>query len=133
MKAIVEGLNSLQIYHQGRTPESILHGVNMENVLVKSFHTLFSPLYVIDSRLQNSGGAGPPKWEPRSRIGVYLRHLPFHAGSFALLWNPTTGHGSPQYQVVFDEEFNTVPYMEAGTIPPKWENLVKHSSEMSTD
>ena len=52
MKAIVEGLNSLQIYHQGRTPESILHGVNMENVLVKSFHTLFSPIYVLEARLQ---------------------------------------------------------------------------------
>ena len=133
MKANAEMLISLQIDNKGRTPESILHGVNVEDVLVKSFHILFSPIYVIDARLQNSGGAGPPKWEPRSRIGLYLRHLPFHAGSFALLWNPTKGRGSPQYQVSFDNEFNTVPYMEAGTIPPKWENLVKHSSDMSTD
>ena len=84
------------------------------------------------ARLQNSLGAGPPKWEPRSRIGLYLGHLPFHAGSVALVWNPTTGRVSPQYHVVFYDDFSTVPYMEAGTIPPNWENLVKHSSEMAT-
>ena len=65
MKYIVERLNSLQIYHKGRTPYSILHVVNVEEIPVKSFHTLFSPIYVLNSRIQNSGGSGPPKWEPR--------------------------------------------------------------------
>ena len=120
MKAISERSNSLQIYHKGRTHESILRGFNVEDVPVKSFHTLFSQIYVLDARLQNSGGAGPPKWEPCSRIGVYLGHLPFHAGSVALVWNPTTYCVIPQYNVVFYDEFSTVPYMEAGTIPPNW-------------
>ena len=62
----------------------------------------------------------------------YLGHSPFHAGSVTLVWNPTTGRVIPQYHVVFDDEFSTVPYMEAGTIPPKWENLVKQSSKMAT-
>lgn len=132
MKAVAERLNTLQIDTLGRTPESILHGIDVEDLPVKSFHTLFCPVYVLDARLQSAGGAGPPKWEPRSRIGVYLGHSPFHAGSVALVWNPTTGRVSPQFHVVFDDDFSTVTYMEAGTIPPNWEELVKYSSERAT-
>ena len=133
LKAVAERLNTLQIDSLGRTPESILHGIDIEDIPVKSFHTLFCPIYVLDARLQNAGGAGPPKWEPRSRIGIYLGHSPFHAGSVALVWNPTTGRVSPQFHVVFDDDFSTVSYMEAGTIPPNWKELVQYSSERATD
>ena len=61
-----------------------------------------------------------------------MRHSPFHAGNVALVWNPTTGRVSPQYHVVFDDDFTTVPYMEAGTLPPNWEDLVHHSCETAT-
>ena len=50
----------------------------------------------------------------------------------ALVWNPTTGRVSPQYHVVFNEDFTTVPYMEAGTLPPNWQELIEHSSEIAT-
>ena len=40
MKDIAERLNSLHIYHKGRNPESIFHGVNVEDIPVKPFHTL---------------------------------------------------------------------------------------------
>ena len=79
---------------------------------------------MLDARLQSSEGAGPPKWEPRSRIGVYLGHSPFHVGSVGLVWNSTTGRVITQYHVVFDDDFSTVPYMESGTLPPNWEDLV---------
>ena len=72
IKAVAERMNSLQVDLTGQTPESILHGVEIEDIQVKSYHTIFCPTYVLDARLQSSGGAGPPKWEPRSRIGVYL-------------------------------------------------------------
>ena len=36
---------------------------------------------------------------------------------------------SPQYHVVFDDEFTTVRYMEEGTVPPNWADLVEYSSE----
>jgi hypothetical protein len=62
--------------------------------------------------------------KPRSNIRVYLGHSPFHAGSVALVYNPYTGHISPQYHVVFDDDFTTVPYMEAGMIPPHWSDLL---------
>jgi len=34
--------------------------------------------------------------------------------------------------VVFDDKYSTVPYMEKGSTPPHWEDLVKYSSEMAT-
>ena len=108
-KPMAERINSLQVDLNGATPESKLHGVTPESIPVKTYHTLFCPIYVLDSRLHDAGGAGPPKWEPRSRIGVYLGHSPFHAGSVALVFNPSTGRVSPQYHVVFDDEFSTVP------------------------
>ena len=33
---------------------------------------------------------------------------------------------------MFDDDFTTVPYMEAGTLPPNWEDLVEHSMETAT-
>ena len=118
-KAMAEQMNNLQVNLDGTTPESMMHGVDAKEILVKSYLTLFCPIYVLDSRLQSAGGPGPPKWEPRSRIGVYLGHSPFHAGSVALVFNPSTGRVSPQYHVVFDDEFSTVSYMEKGTVRSK--------------
>ncbi|KAL7546945.1 LOW QUALITY PROTEIN: hypothetical protein ACHAWF_014538, partial [Thalassiosira exigua] len=90
-KAMAERLNSLQVNLDGSTAESVLYGLQPQEIPVKTFHMLFCPVYVLDSRLHSTGGAGPPKWEPRSRIGVYLGHSPFHAGSVALVFNPATG------------------------------------------
>jgi len=132
-KAMAERMNNLQVNLDGTTPESIMHGVDAKEIPVKSYHTLFCPIYVLDSRLQSAGGPGPPKWEPRSRIGVYLGHSPFHAGSIALVLKPSTGRVSPQYHVVFYDEFSTVSYMEKGTIPPNWADLVQYSSELTTN
>ena len=61
-----------------------------------------------------------------------MGHSQFHSGNVALTWNPTTGRVSPQYHVVFDDGFTTVPYMESGTLPPNWEDIVEHSYETAT-
>ncbi len=127
MKAAAERMNSLHIDTEGHTPESKFYGVNIENIPVKTFHKMFCPCHVLDSRLHNTGSIGLPKWEPRSNIRVYLGHSPFEAGSVALVYNPSTGHVSPQYHVVFDDDFTMVPCMEAGTIPPHWSDLLQSS------
>jgi hypothetical protein len=132
-KAAAERYNQLSLTASGQTPLSILHNVPIENIPVKTFHTLFCPVYVLDSQAQSAGGPGLPKWEPRSCIGVYLGQSLFHAGSLALVFNPRTGWVSPQYHVIFDVTFSTVPYMDAGTVPPHWEDLLKHSSKKATD
>jgi hypothetical protein len=93
---------------------------------------MFCPCYALDSRLQNAGSIRPPKCEPRSSICVYLGLSPFHAGSVALVYNPSIGHVSPQNHVVFDNDFTTAPYMEAGMIPPHWSDLVHSSSDLAS-
>ena len=74
------------------------------------------------------GNTTLPAWN-----GVHLGHSPFHAVRVALVFNPTTGRVSPQFQVVFDDKFSTFPNMNAGTIPPNLNDLVIHSSEIATD
>lgn len=135
LKAYTERLNCLQLDSFGQTPESRMAGVSLQKqyVRVSHYHTLFCPVYVLDSRLQTAGGAGPPKWQPRSRIGVYLGHSPFHSGSVALVWNPRTGRVSPQFHCVFDDDFTTVGYMERGEVPPNWEDLCRNSYESAED
>ena len=87
----------------------------------------------MDACLQDVGGAGPPKWEPRSWLGIYVGHSPIHAGSVALVLNPQTGLISPQFHVVFDDDFSTVPHLRAGTVPPNWAQLVESSSYKCVD
>jgi hypothetical protein len=111
IKAAAERMNSLHIDTDGHTPESKFYGVNIENIPVKTFHTMFCPCYILDSRLHNTGSIGPPKWETRSNIRVYPGHFPFYARSVELVYNPSTGYVSPQYHVVFDDDFTTVPCM----------------------
>ena len=64
MKVVAKRHKKIQIDTIWRTPQFILHNLQIEEIPVKSYHTLFCPAYVLDARLQSSGGAGPPKWEP---------------------------------------------------------------------
>ena len=49
-----------------------------------------------------------------------------------MVLNPSTGHVSPQFHVVFDYEFSTVPLMREGKIPPNWTDLVQRSSKIGS-
>ena len=131
LKCAAEQINTLSVDEAGVTPESKFTGVP-EDPVVKHHHTWGCPVYILDGRLQ-SGPKAIPKWEPRSRIGIYLGHSPVHAGSVALVLNPATGHVSPQYHCVFDDDFTTVSHMRAGTIPPHWAELCATSTELVTD
>ena len=95
------------------------------------YHTWGFPVFVPEDPLQG-GPAGLPKWELRTRSGVYLGHSPFHAGSVALLLNTITGNIFPQYHVVFDDTFSTVEHMRKGTVPGNWKNLVEDHLELAT-
>jgi hypothetical protein len=61
-------------------------------------------------------------------LGIYVSHSPSHSGLVALVLNPRTGHVLPQFHVLFDDLFTTVPYMNKNKIPPNWADLVKKSS-----
>ena len=65
------------------------------------------PTYVLKSELQGTTGIHP-KWDARSRAGIYLGQLPIHNRNVALVLNIHTGYVSPQFHVKFDESFRTV-------------------------
>eukprot|EP00957_Ditylum_brightwellii_P007745 586003-Ditylum_brightwellii.AAC.1 len=75
----------------------------------------------------------PPKWDLKARVGIYVGHSPFHAGNVALVLNLQTCHARPQYHVVFDNEFSTVPYFQSSEQPPNWVELVQNHTELATE
>ena len=73
---------------------------------LKHFHSFACPVYVLKNKLQ--AGQSIPKWESRSRIGLYLGPSPRHSRSVALVLNLATGLVSPQYHLRFDNYFETM-------------------------
>ena len=74
-----------------------------------------------------------PKWDARSRLGIYLGHSPCHAGSVALVLNLKTLHISPQFHIVFDDNFTTVPHLLENEIPPNWKELVEKAESSDVE
>jgi hypothetical protein len=116
----------------GKTPEELMTGSPSSFTTdLSQYHPFGCPAYVLDARLQ--GGSKIPRWEPRSRVGVYLGHSPYHANNVALILNLSTGHVSPQYHVVYDDNFTTVDSIRIGTAPSNWPDLYNTSRELVTD
>ena len=95
-------------------------------------HPWRCPVYVLESKLHNDS-KGFPKWEPCSRLVTYFGHSPVHAGSVALVLNPGSGHVSPQYHLVFDDNFTTIQNICDGLVPSNWREFATNSSFSSTD
>jgi hypothetical protein len=72
----------------------------------KHFNPFGCPVYVLATPLQN--GSGYHKWKERSRVGIYLGSSPLHGRNIALVLDPRTGLVSPQHNVRFDANFDTV-------------------------
>ena len=130
IQAIVERHNRLSLDVEGRSPLEKFSGIT-DDSLPTAFHTFGCPVFILDAANQ-SNSIGTPKWEPRSHTGIYLGHSPCHAGSVALVLNLKTGLVSPQYHLIFDDEFSTVKYLTTSTPPPNWAHLIKHNREQAT-
>ena len=121
--------NNWKLDENGLSPSQKI-SVTDHRMELKDVHTWGYPCYILDSKLQTHKMMN--KWEPRSRLGIYLGHSPCHAGSVALVLNPRTLHVSPQFHVVFDDDFTTVPYLSSHDMPPNWTNLLQNA-EAATD
>ena len=116
LKVSAEQFNELKVYGYSITPMENFPGKTTD-ITLKNRHTWGCPVHILDARFQVNA-AGIPKWEPRSRAGIYLGHKPFQVGSVALVINPATGRVLPQFHVMLDDEFSTVLFMREGTILP---------------
>jgi hypothetical protein len=71
------------------------------------------------------------KWEPRAQMGIYVGRLPSHASNVGLILNPCMGHVLPQFHVVYNDDFTTVPYLRTATVPPHWDKFVRAFSTIA--
>ena len=116
--------NHLHLDNHGLSPiEKFL--MTPKKLCLNTLHTWGSPCYVLDEKLQSNNIF--LKRDPRSLLLIYLGHSPYHAGSVALVLNPKTLHVSPQYHIVFDNDFSTVPFLASEDVPPNWAKLVQVS------
>jgi hypothetical protein len=133
LRYVCDVRNKVRVRDNGKTAEENFASTDgLTGIRLEHFHPFGCPIYVLEAKLQ-SGVSKIPRWDPRSRLGVYLGHSPFHAGSVSLVLHLTTGHVSPQYHVVFDDDFSTVENLRLGTVPTNWTELNLTQTEAATD
>ena len=130
MKCYKDRLNNLVHCSDGRTAYETLASLDAAPINTSNFHTFGCPYYVLDHRLQ-SGTGKIPKWEPCAGMGIYVGWLPSHASNVAFILNPRMGHVLPQFYVVYNDDFTTVPYLRTAAVPPHWAELVRASSTIA--
>eukprot|EP00804_Cyclotella_cryptica_P016249 CCRYP_005730-RC/>CCRYP_005730-RC protein AED:0.47 eAED:0.42 QI:0/-1/0/1/-1/0/1/0/200 len=99
--------NRLPQHGAGLSPEELFSGIKFPRSGLPRAHVFGSPVYVLDPRLQD--GKKIPKWDSRARQGIFVGFSTRHSSLVPLILNPRTQHISPQYHVIFDDAFTTVP------------------------
>ena len=81
-KCAQDRMNNLHVDLNLETPDMKFSNTKAVNFQLKHYHKFGCQVYILDSILQMNP-KGVPKWEPRSRLDIYVGHLPAHAGSVA--------------------------------------------------
>jgi hypothetical protein len=93
---------------------------------MEDFHVFRSPVYVPDKRLQD--GDSLPRWKVRSWLGIYVGQSLIHAGNVPIVYNPITTHISPQFHLVFDDQFTSITRNANGIPETFFQNLFDKAS-----
>ena len=101
----------------GKTPKMKISDTIGSTNRISNFHNVGCPVYILDDRLKRVGGGGPPKWYPRDRLVLYIGHSPSNSVSVALVMNPKSHLVPPKFHLIFDDNFEIVPHLWAGTVP----------------
>ena len=91
--------------------------------LTRDCHVWGAPAYVLEPSLAKSGGK-LPKWQPRSRRGMFLGFSPDHSSLVSLVLNTKTHSITGQYHTVIDDAFTTVSTPDDAVNPEEWLNLL---------
>ena len=92
------------------------------------------PVYVLDPTLAE--GKKLPKWKPRSRLGKFVGYSSEHSTNVGRVLNLQTGHVSPQFHLVYDEHFSSVPALRLDSAQfdaAVWRTLVHSGIENTFD
>ena len=91
----------------GLSPHELFTRVKQPSFdLIRGCRVWGCPVYVLKAKLQD--GHRLPKWNKRSRLGMYLGCSASHSYTVGLVMNFETGFISPQYHVIWDERFTSV-------------------------
>ena len=90
----------------GLSPHDLFTKTRWRQSDFQNFHVWGCPVYVLDKTI--SDGKKLPRWKPRSSRQFYVGMSKKHASSVPMCLNLDTGAITPQFHVVFDEEFATV-------------------------
>ena len=93
--------------HTGKQSPNKIFDNSAVNINQKHWKLFGCPVYVLKAELQGTTGIHP-KWDARSRAGIYMGQSPVHNRNVALVLNIHTGYVSPQFHVKFDEAFQTI-------------------------
>jgi hypothetical protein len=88
------------------SPDELRSGVRRNDRILQHAHVFGCPVYVLDAALQD--GKKIPKWNPWERLGLFLGFSDLHSSQEPLVLNIESGHISPQFHVIYDDEFETV-------------------------
>jgi hypothetical protein len=114
---------------KGIAPADIFTGSQTPRHKLRDMHVWGCPTYVLDPKLQQ--GNKLPRWQPRSRQGMFLGLSPKHSSDVPLVLNLQTGSISPQFHVVFDDMFSTVTSIGIEEDAPDfWKELLIDSRQM---
>ena len=130
LKYVNEKYNTYTFDKFGLSPLMKFSRTKTDFLYTKDEHTFGCPAFVLNSDLQV--GNKIPKWDNRVRVGIYLGKLPHHAGSVGMILNLETGHISPQYHVLYDDDFTTVSDLAKGNAPSNWEFLCKANATINS-
>jgi transposase InsO family protein len=97
----------------GLSPNEVWSGNRSSHEELRRAHVFGCPVYVLDPKLAD--GDKVPKWNHRARMGMFLGFSHEHSSLVPLVLNLRTGHVSPQYHVIFDDNFETVPSLNPST------------------
>ena len=109
------GLAPLEVWARTKSTHSAL----------RNTHPRGCPVYILNPTLQD--GQKIPKWQPRSRVGQNMGVSPLHASSVCLVRNLVTGRVSPQFHVVYDDNYETV-HSDEDSQPLLWEEMLSTSA-----
>jgi len=109
LKMVNEIRNITPRSQDGLVPIAHFAETNQVQQLVH-LHPFGFPVYVLHTRLQQSKKID--KWQQRSRIAAYLGQSEKHACTVHLVLSIKTGLVSPQYNVKFDNYFETTRWKE---------------------
>jgi hypothetical protein len=102
------------IPRNGVCPADIFTGSTIHRLL--DYHVWGCPVYVLDPKMQ--AGKKLPKWEPRSKRGIFMGISIQHSSEVPMVLNLTTGSITAQFHAVLDDLFSTVSSVDREHEPP---------------